>query len=252
MAKPDCKQCGGTGWLLTEEEGVSSAERCECVAEARATALEAEARIPGSYQNASFDNFFIPHDNPMASSGLSKAMSMVRSYTRQYPALTKPGLLLVGPPGVGKTHLAVAALRLLLARGHEGVFYDYQNLLDRIRSGFNETLGGSNREAYQSALETELLLLDDLGAHRVTEWVEDTVTSIITYRCNHKKAFLATTNLPDPDLGGALAEKSAVPGAHSYRTTLVERIGERARSRLFEMCTVIPMWGISDYRLRGR
>jgi len=86
----------------------------------------------------------------------------------------------------------------------------------------------------------------------VTEWVEDTVTSIITYRCNHKKAFLATTNLPDPDLGGALAEKSAVPGAHSYRTTLVERIGERARSRLFEMCTVIPMWGISDYRMRGR
>jgi DNA replication protein DnaC len=188
----------------------------------------------------------------MASSGLGKAMTVAKSYTRQYPALSKPGLLLAGPPGVGKTHLAVAALRLLVARGHEGIFFDYQNLLDRIRSGFNATLGGSNREAYQSALETEVLLLDDLGAHRVTEWVEDTVTSIITYRCNHKKAFLATTNLPDPDLGGMLTEKSAVPGAHSYRTTLVERIGERARSRLFEMCTVIPMWGLSDYRMRAR
>ena len=53
------------------------------------------------------------------------------------------------------------------------------------------------------ALDAEVLLLDDLGAHRVTEWVEDTVTSIITYRCNNRKPLIATTNLADPDAGGA-------------------------------------------------
>jgi DNA replication protein DnaC len=252
MAKSDCKKCAGTGWLVTEEDGISSADRCECVAESRTTSLEVEAQIPGIYQNATLDNYTISHDNPVTRDKMSFASNVTRSYAREYPALKKPGLLLVGPAGVGKTHLAVAALRLLVARGHEGIFFDYQNLLDRIRSGFNETLGGSNREAYQSALETELLLLDDLGAHRVTEWVEDTVTSIITYRCNHKKAFIATTNLPDPDLGGVLFYKSAIPGAHTRHDTLVQRIGERARSRLFEMCTVIPMWGLSDYRMRGR
>ena len=245
MPKADCKKCNGTGWLVSEEEGVSSAERCVCVAETHAEGLELKAEIPNSYQNASFDSFL--HRNLQ---GLSVAMTLARTYTLHYPKVDKPGLLFVGPPGVGKTHLAVAALRVLIDNGHEGIFFDYQNLLDRIRSGFNETLGASNREAYQSALETELLLLDDLGAHRVTEWVEDTVTSIITYRCNHKKALIATTNLPDPDLGGTLMDKSSVPGAHSYRTTLIERIGERARSRLFEMCTVIPMWGLSDYRVR--
>ena len=145
----------------------------------------------------------------------------------------------------------MAALRALIARGFEGVFFDYQNLLDRIRSGYDKTSESIDREAYRSALEADILLLDDLGAHRVTDWVEDTVTSLITYRCNNRKTFIATTNLPDPDAGSSIVEKSAgTPGGWSQRVTLAERIGMRARSRLFEMCKVIRMPAVEDYRIR--
>ncbi len=107
----------------------------------------------------------------------------------------------MGEPGTGKTHLAVAAFRAILAKGFEGLFFDYQNLLDRIRSGYDAASNSSDKEAYRIAMEKEVLLLDDLGAHRVTDWVEDTVTSIITYRCNNRKPLIATTNLIDADAG---------------------------------------------------
>jgi DNA replication protein DnaC len=250
MAKRDCQWCGGTGWTVAEKEGIPAAERCTCVAEARASELEERAQIPKTYRDASMDNFLKPQDNPIARKALSDVMLAVKSYVRGYPKNARPGLLLAGPAGTGKTHLAVAALRELIARGHEGIFFDYQNLLDCIRSGYNEALGTSNREAYRTALDTEILLLDDLGAHRATNWVEDTVTAIVTHRYNHGKPLIATTNLADPDMGTALFEKSGHLSGHTALPTLQEQIGERARSRLFEMCMVVRMPAVPDYRIK--
>jgi len=244
MAETVCPKCGGSGWKVVEVEDVSGAERCECLFGERAKRLEESANIPPLYRNASFDNFSLPRDNPIAMRELASVMTTVKSFTREFPVANRPGLLLIGDPGTGKTHLAVAALRLLIARGFEGLFFDYQNLLERIQKGWNPAAGVSDREAYSMALDSEVLLLDDLGARRVSDWVEDTVASIITYRCNNRKPLIATTNVDDPEVAESMLEGGRA------KVSLAERIGPRARSRLFEMCRVVRIRGVEDYRLR--
>lgn len=243
-----CNICGGSGWKITERDGISGAEKCLCQDIGLEGRMEERANIPPLYQNASVENFILPSDNPVARTPLATAVITVRGYVRDYPNVPKRGLLFLGGSGCGKTHLAVAALRGLIARGFEGIFFDYQTLLNQIYSGYDKSSGTFERNAYKLALDTPILLLDDIGAHRANDFVEDIVTSIITHRCNHQNATIITTNLRDPEIGNELFPAAA---EHNKEYYLEHRVGTRTRSRLYEMCRLIKMPD-EDYRQKKR
>src|SRR5512135_168187 len=111
-----CPKCGGTGFIIVEGANVSGAKPCDCRFQGRAERMEERAQIPPLYRNASFENFSVPGpENPIARRDLTTALLAVKRYAQDFPNESRPGLLLIGEPGTGKTHLAVAALRKIIA-----------------------------------------------------------------------------------------------------------------------------------------
>lgn len=226
----DCAHCGGTGWILESPDGRKQARACSCRAAAlRREKLEA-AGIPERYRNCTLEKF------SDTSASLTVAKAKAREFVDCYPAVDS-GLLLVGPSGRGKTHLACAILsELILTKGAQGLYADFSDLLIRIQTTFRADADSSKESLLTPFAETELLVLDELGASKPHAWVLDILYNVLNTRYNRKKITIATSNFED--------EANASSGE---KERLEDRIGYRLRSRLYEMCLVVPLRG-GDFR----
>jgi DNA replication protein DnaC len=245
-----CPICGGTGWQTVLRDKEREAVRCECRTSSRADRLLTAAHIPVRYEHCELDNF---HYDPEARNQkpLIEAKTFAGRFVEDYP-IEKTGLLFVGTVGVGKTHLAVGILKALIRdKGIHCLFCDYRELLKSIQNSYNASVQATEMEILRPVFESEVLVLDELGAVRSTEWVFDTVNYILNSRYNENKTTIITTNFPDrPEQDkyevDNLSSRSQADRA-ARRETLGDRIGERMRSRLHEMCKKVEIEG-PDYR----
>ena len=224
-----CVKCGGSGWEPVAATG--TVRRCQCTEFARVERLLAEARIPKRYQHCDLESYEIDNDSHDSQ---KSAKRDIQHFLEKYPVI-EVGLLLLGTCGVGKTHLAVALLRqVILEKGDGGLFYDFRDLLREIQASWNSVSQTSEFEVLRPVLDANILVLDELGANKPTEWVRDTIAHIINCRYNDKKLTIFTSNYLD---------SPSKPGEE----TLTDRIGTRLRSRLYEMCKIVEIRG-EDYR----
>jgi len=238
-----CPLCGGTGWREVRSENERRVTRCECFLKTQSEHLKNASEIPARYADCGFESY-----RTDANSGLAAAKITLEKWAQQYP-LDRAGLLLIGPSGVGKTHLAVAAMKKLTDKGIHCLFCDYRDLLKRIQNSYNPSVQTTELDVLKPIFETEVVLLDDLGAVKPSEWVWDTVSLILNSRYNENRTTLITSNFLDGP--SATADGVDGPRRAAREETLGDRIGERMRSRLFEMCRLVQVNG-RDYRQKFR
>jgi len=233
-----CSICGDTGWVTVSRDGVDGVVRCNCSKNSRFDRLIGAARIPKRYEHCELDIFESVKGVTTQKTALAKIAA--EKFVEEYPMSPPFGLLFMGPQGAGKTHLAVGIIKKLMREKNVPcLFRTFPELLKEIQNSYNPVSQSSEMSLLAPVLETEVLVLDELGAQNPSSWVRDEVSYVLNYRYNENKVTILTTNYLDREEGAVTK-----PGAPD---TLTERIGDRMRSRLYEMCKTVEMTG-KDFR----
>jgi DNA replication protein DnaC len=260
MALENCTLCRGTGWKLLPRgngEAGSVAVACDCGMQERAGLVMERARVPKRYEHCDFESFVTDLTDGKTwtaqhAQSLKQGKLLTQGFVRDYPGSAEKGLLLMGPSGVGKTHLGVAALKELIRRGHNGIFCDYRELLKEIQASYNPASESTEMGILEPIRTVEILVLDDLGASKPSAWVLDIIGLVLNARYNEKRVTILTTNYYDEAAGGEPTPR--LPGGQRAvvkEDSLADRIGARMRSRLFEMCRTVEVFA-PDFRREVR
>ena len=217
-----CNKCNDTGWIQTDKGVI----RCDCVIERAKEEIWRVMRIPRKYIDAEIWSFSLY--------GFKERIGIqrrVEEYIESNDLERGMGLYIYGDYGSGKTYLAVSILKeIYRKKGIIGLFYDVGSLLYDLRDSYSGN-GSLSSKILNKIKKTKLLVLDDLGSERPSDWAKDIIQYIIFSRYNEKLPTIITSNTPIKH-----TEK------HTESTETIEtRFGKAVSTRIIETTYLVEM-----------
>ena len=223
---PDCPQCRGAGFLRYDvpfgDPNFGQLKTCPCFQRKRAAAQQqryfANSNLAG-LATKTFDAFI----------GAMKGVGPALQAAQIFAAAPAGWLLLTGTYGCGKTHLALAIANQQLAAGYPVLYQTAPDLLHNLRATFDRDNPVKFDTVFRAAQDAELLILDDLGAEKNSDFAAEKLFGLLDHRYARNLPTVITSNLTIPQL-------AALNG----------RIGSRLADA--NTCRHVHMAGALDYR----
>ena len=241
-----CSQCEGSGFVFSQDSlGRMMAKDCECRSIVRKIDLFNTANVPSQYFDSTFENFDVSGDPTLA-----EAKHAATGAFRHYKNGTRKGLLFMGGVGVGKTRLVSTMIRAFTLKYEVPcLFQEFSSLLSEIKTGYDKGLSESN--VLEKINNIAILVIDELGKGRKSDWEISILDTIISHRYNMQKTTIFTTNYTDRK-STTYSDPTSLKDKYAGNKepegdTLIERVFPRIYSRLKEMCVFVQING-PDYR----
>lgn len=232
-----CPQCKDRRYVFVKEGGQDVARECECASLRHRVALFNAARIPARFADKWIDDIQPSHDSQ------NQAKYTLLQYCDAYER-GKPGFLLWGNPGVGKTHMLCGLVAYLtLERGISCRFIEFMQLIGELKLAYSQ--GRWDSEVVAPLLKVDVLVIDELGKGKDSEWELGVLDQLISSRYNANRTVHASSNMP-PRVSTSELVSYADTGP-VVNQSLEQRLGERIYSRLTEMCRFVHVQG-EDHR----
>lgn len=190
-------ECDGSTWILDESTGEARACRCRDQRVRKAASGGVGTGIGRRFLEVSFEREPIVSLDPIV---LRQVRAFVRSIGDNLE--TGRGLWFDGQVGTGKTSLAILVAKAAKEAGRSYAVYPVPRLLAEIKRTFDRDASDTYLGFFRRLCTVDVLVLDDLGAEKQTEWVLEQLYSIVNERWQDRRSIVVTTNIPDPDPDG--------------------------------------------------
>lgn len=220
----DCKLCKDTGKIYVNDENFKT---CTCLNSSREDVLRSSVSLPLRLINASFSNVNYQLFQPELRKKAQKAFEYVQTYCDTVMDSQGHGLYIHGPTGAGKSYMLGCIANHLYSK-MSVKYLVYADFLDSLRATFNSRDNASEQAMIDEVKNTKLLLLDDLGVEKPTEFALKSLAQIIDYRYRNCLPIVVTSNF-------TLEELKNRNQADLY--------GERIVWRLNETCSILNLEG---------